>query len=88
MSRGLPESPGIQTLIKPGATGLDGKRDPFGISEKTRFSYGINDWGLSIWTRPQLGLGGDIDGGAYQGPVKDSTVRSPSAMIAIGDVRR
>ena len=42
--------------------GLDGKRDPFGISESTRFSYGINDWGLSIAAKPQLGMGGDIDG--------------------------
>jgi prepilin-type N-terminal cleavage/methylation domain-containing protein/prepilin-type processing-associated H-X9-DG protein len=70
-----------------GSVGLDGKRDPFGISNTTRFSYGINDWGLNIGTHPQLGLGGDIDGGAYQGPVKDSMVRSPSQMIAIGDVR-
>jgi len=84
----LPESSWDTNLNKTlGATGLDGKRDPYGISEKTRFSYGINDWGLSISAHPQLGLGGDIDGGAYQGPVKDSTVRSPSAMIAIGDVR-
>jgi prepilin-type N-terminal cleavage/methylation domain-containing protein/prepilin-type processing-associated H-X9-DG protein len=70
-----------------GSIGLDGKRDPFGISQTTRFSYGINDWGLNISTHPQLGLGGDIDGGAYQGPVKDSMVRSPSQMIGFGDVR-
>jgi prepilin-type N-terminal cleavage/methylation domain-containing protein/prepilin-type processing-associated H-X9-DG protein len=70
-----------------GAVGLDGRRDPYGISEKTRFSYGINDWGLSISARPQLGLGGDVDGGFYQGPVKESTVRNASGMIAVGDVR-
>lgn len=70
-----------------GATGLDNKRDPFGISERTRFSYGINDWGLSINAKPQLGLGGDIDGGWYQGPIKDTTVRAPAQMIMLGDVR-
>jgi prepilin-type processing-associated H-X9-DG protein len=70
-----------------GATGLDNRPDPFGISERTRFSYGINDWGLSIQARPQLGLGGDIDGSWYQGPVKDSTVRAPAQMIMLGDVR-
>jgi prepilin-type N-terminal cleavage/methylation domain-containing protein/prepilin-type processing-associated H-X9-DG protein len=70
-----------------GAIGLDSKWDPFGISERTRFSYGINDWGLSINARPQLGLGGDIDGGWHLGPVKDTTVRSPTQMIMLGDVR-
>jgi len=70
-----------------GATGLDGKRDAYGISERTRFSYGINDWGLSISAKPQLGMGGDIDGSFYQGPVKDSTVRAPTQMIMLGDVR-
>lgn len=84
----LPESAWDTNLNKTlGATGLDGKRDPYGISEKTRFSYGINDWGLSINARPQLGLGGDIDGPWFQGPVKESMVRSPSRMIAVGDVR-
>jgi prepilin-type N-terminal cleavage/methylation domain-containing protein/prepilin-type processing-associated H-X9-DG protein len=70
-----------------GAIGLDGKGDPYGISERTRFSYGINDWGVSISAKPQLGLGGDIDGGWYQGPVKDAMVRAPAQMIMIGDVR-
>jgi prepilin-type N-terminal cleavage/methylation domain-containing protein/prepilin-type processing-associated H-X9-DG protein len=70
-----------------GATGLDGKRDPYGISERSRFSYGINDWGLSLVARPQLGMGGDIDGGLSQGPVKDTMVRAPAQMIMLGDVR-
>jgi hypothetical protein len=70
-----------------GAIGLDGIRDPFGISERTRFSLGINDWGLSMTARPQLGIGGDIDGGLYQGPSKESMVVSPSQMIMLGDVR-
>jgi prepilin-type N-terminal cleavage/methylation domain-containing protein/prepilin-type processing-associated H-X9-DG protein len=71
--------------------GEDGKPDPFGIptggtdNQGARFSLGYNDWGLTI-TTPQLGLGGDVDGGLYQGPVRDTMVRVPSQMIAIGDV--
>ncbi len=72
--------------------GENGQIDYFGIltggtsSQGTRFSLGYNDWGLQI-TSPQLGLGGDVDGGLYQGPVRDSMVRVPAQMIAIGDVR-
>ncbi len=69
-----------------GATGPDLKFDPFGISERARFSYGINDWGLNITYKPQLGLGGDINGGFSQGPMKDTMVVSPTQMIAVGDV--
>jgi prepilin-type N-terminal cleavage/methylation domain-containing protein/prepilin-type processing-associated H-X9-DG protein len=84
----LPESAWDTNVNKTlGATGLDGTRDPFGISERTRFSLGINDWGLSIQAKPQLGMGGDIDGGWYQGPLKESMVVSPSQMIMLGDVR-
>lgn len=67
--------------------GEDGKPDRYAISLTTRFSLGYNDWGLSVAANPQLGLGGDIDGGLAKGPVKDTTVRSPANMIAIGDVR-
>ena len=70
-----------------GQTSLDGLSfDRFGIRDTTRFSYGINDWGLNIGYNPQLGLGGDIDGGAYKGPVKESQILKPSEMIAYGDV--
>jgi hypothetical protein len=83
----LPESAWDTNVNKTlGATGPDGKFDAFGISEKARFSFGINDWGLNISHKPQLGLGGDIDGGWYQGPVKESMVVSPSQMIGFGDV--
>jgi len=84
----LPESawdPTANTTIKT-VTGLDGLPDKFGITETTRFSYGINDWGLNLNNHPQLGLGGDIDGGLSQGPVKDTMVVSPSQMIVVGDV--
>ena len=83
----LPESAWDTNINKTlGARDLTGKPDPFGISDRTRFSYGINDWGLDITHKPQLGLGGDINGGWYQGPVKDSMVVSASQMIAVGDV--
>jgi len=83
----LPESAWDTNVNKTlGASGPDGKFDPFGISERARFSYGINDWGLNLTHKPQLGLGGDINGGLYQGPVKDSMVVSPSQMIGFGDV--
>jgi prepilin-type N-terminal cleavage/methylation domain-containing protein len=84
----LPESAwdiNINTTLKT-VIGLDGQIDRFGISDTTRFSYGINDWGVNLQNNPQLGLGGDIDGGFYKGPVKDSTVISPSQMIMVGDV--
>lgn len=69
-----------------GANGPDGKFDPMGISERARFSYGMNDWGLNLFYKPQLGLGGDINGSLYQGPLKESMIVSPSEMIAIGDL--
>ena len=52
----------------------------------TRFSIGYNDWGLDLMARPQLGLGGDIAGAFYQGPVTDKMVVAPSQMVALGDL--
>jgi prepilin-type N-terminal cleavage/methylation domain-containing protein/prepilin-type processing-associated H-X9-DG protein len=70
-----------------GQTDLSGlSYDWYGIRDTTRFSIGINDWGVFLGASPQLGLGGDIDGGFYHGPVKDSQVLKPSEMIAYGDV--
>jgi prepilin-type N-terminal cleavage/methylation domain-containing protein/prepilin-type processing-associated H-X9-DG protein len=70
-----------------GQTDLSGTSyDWYGIRETSRFSMGINDWGLNIGNNPQLGLGGDIDGGAYRGPAKESLVLKPSELIAYGDV--
>jgi len=58
-----------------GQTDLSGlSYDWYGIRDTTRFSYGINDWGLNINNNPQLGLGGDVDGGFYKGPVKESQI--------------
>jgi prepilin-type N-terminal cleavage/methylation domain-containing protein len=73
--------------------GENGKLDYYGIltgssgNDGTRFSYGYNDWGISLSATPQLGLGGDIDGTQTKGPVTPAMVRAPSEMIAIGDLR-
>ncbi len=64
-----------------------GQNDPWLVSNTARFSYGYNDWGLNLGNVPQLGLGGDVDGGASQGPLKDSAVVSPSQMIMLADTR-
>jgi prepilin-type N-terminal cleavage/methylation domain-containing protein len=84
----LPESAWDTNVNKTlGQTDLAGTAyDFYGIRETTRFSYGINDWGLNLDAVPQLGLGGDIDGGLSQGPVRESQVVKPSEMIAYGDV--
>jgi type II secretory pathway pseudopilin PulG len=83
----LPESAWDTNVNKTlGAIGMDGKFDYYGISSKTRFSLGINDWGLSINNPTQLGLGGDVDGAMFKGLVKESMIKSPSQMIFIGDV--
>jgi prepilin-type N-terminal cleavage/methylation domain-containing protein len=65
---------------------FNGKLDFYGINiNGTRFSYGINDWGLSFTASPQLGLGGDIDVVFSSNPVRDSDVVAPSQMIMLGD---
>jgi prepilin-type N-terminal cleavage/methylation domain-containing protein/prepilin-type processing-associated H-X9-DG protein len=69
--------------------GEDGKLSYFGILtgdpalNGTRFSYGYNDWGLNLGWPNCLGMGGD----AGANLVKESTVRRPSNMISIADVR-
>lgn len=75
-----------------GGTGPGGVYDPYAVTSRSFFGLGYNDWGIHFQgnaesiTRPQLGLGGDVDGGLSQGPVKDSSVRKPSDMIWITDV--
>ncbi|HXI73870.1 MAG TPA: DUF1559 domain-containing protein [Verrucomicrobiae bacterium] len=63
--------------------GEDGKLDVYGIKNTTRFSLGYNDWGLRNSSSPVRGMGADVG----TTPVKDSMVRRPVDMIAIGDVR-
>jgi len=68
-----------------GATTPAGVVDKFGIGQKTRFSYGWNDWGYGPVGATSLGMGGDVDVpiNAY---VKESQIKRPSDMIAITDV--
>jgi prepilin-type N-terminal cleavage/methylation domain-containing protein/prepilin-type processing-associated H-X9-DG protein len=63
--------------------GEDGALSLYGIKTTTRFSMGYNDWGLKNTFNPPLGMGSDVG----TTPVKDTTVRRPVDMIAIGDVR-
>jgi prepilin-type N-terminal cleavage/methylation domain-containing protein/prepilin-type processing-associated H-X9-DG protein len=75
-----------------GGTGPGGVYDPYAITRTSFFGLGYNDWGIHFQggaeaiTRPQLGLGGDIDGGLSQGPIKDTSVKKPSDMIWVCDV--
>jgi prepilin-type N-terminal cleavage/methylation domain-containing protein/prepilin-type processing-associated H-X9-DG protein len=61
--------------------------NPWAVTPSARFSLGYNDWGLDLGHTPQLGLGGDVDGGYFKGPINDSMVARTSEMIALGDVR-
>jgi prepilin-type N-terminal cleavage/methylation domain-containing protein/prepilin-type processing-associated H-X9-DG protein len=74
-----------------GATGPDGKYDPYGVTLDSRFSMSYNDWGLNLNAVPELGLGGDINGSFRASRsikvVTESMVRRPSEMIMLGDAR-
>ncbi len=70
-----------------GSQAPNGIFDPFGIHVGSRFSYAYVDWGLDINHTPQLGLGGDINGGWYRGPVTESMVIRPADMIMLTDAR-
>jgi prepilin-type N-terminal cleavage/methylation domain-containing protein/prepilin-type processing-associated H-X9-DG protein len=67
----------------PKDTDESGTKNANVILTTSRFSLGYNDWGLKNNSSPVCGLGGDVG----TTPVKDSMVRKPSDMIAIGDVR-
>ena len=75
-----------------GGPGPGGVHDPWAITATSYFSLGYNDWGIHFQngveaiTRPQLGLGGDIDGSLHQGPIRDTMVKKPADMIWICDV--
>ena len=57
--------------------------DNFAILNTSRFSLGYNDWGLNNTQNPPFGMGADVG----TSPVKESNLRSPVNMIALGDVR-
>ncbi|MGO8926397.1 MAG: prepilin-type N-terminal cleavage/methylation domain-containing protein [Limisphaerales bacterium] len=65
----------------------NGVYDHFTVTPSSRFSLGYNDWGLDLGHKPQLGLGGDVDGGYFQGVVTEAMVARPTDMILIADVR-
>ena len=70
-----------------GGMGEDNVYSPFTITPASRFSFGYNDWGLYLRHKPQLGLGGDVDGAMSMGLVKESDVARPTEMIMLADVR-
>ena len=70
-----------------GGNNYKGVFSPYTVTPNSRFSYGYNDWGLNLGNIPQLGLGGDIDGGFFRGPLKESAVFSPANMICEADTR-
>ena len=63
-----------------------GKPDPFSVTSNSRFSLGVNDWGLAPPGILSLGVGGDVSGGVAARPVKDSTVMAPAQFLIVGDV--
>jgi prepilin-type N-terminal cleavage/methylation domain-containing protein/prepilin-type processing-associated H-X9-DG protein len=74
-----------KTLGAPGI--LTTGRDPWGISERSRFSIGYNDWG-AFGAFSDKGLGGDSDVPTPFNPqweVKESKVVAPSDMIMLAD---
>jgi prepilin-type N-terminal cleavage/methylation domain-containing protein/prepilin-type processing-associated H-X9-DG protein len=61
--------------------------DPYAVTSNSRFSLGVNDWGLDLGHRPTLGTGGDVYGGVNAGQVTEATVLRPVDFILVGDVR-
>lgn len=69
-----------------------GVYDPFTVTPNSRFSVGLNDWGVGngnggSLVNDDLGLGGDVDGSFYHPPLSDAVIIAPSLMIALGDTR-
>jgi prepilin-type processing-associated H-X9-DG protein len=70
-----------------GGTAETGLHDSFAVTSNSRFSFGVNDWGLDLEHQPTLGTGGDVYGGIYAGKVSEAMVVRPSDFIVIADVR-
>jgi prepilin-type N-terminal cleavage/methylation domain-containing protein len=70
-----------------GGSDENGVFNAWEVTPNTRFSVGYNDWGVNLVNKPQLGLGGDVSGGYYQGLVKDSDVLAPARMIMLACTR-
>ncbi len=77
--------------LRTGINPVNGQNDNYLVSNTTRFSYGYNDWGplpapgASPLTPFDRGLGGDVIGLNNPVYIKDTDVKSPSDMIAMGD---
>lgn len=72
---------------------VTGVFDPYAIythgpaGTGTRFSYGWNDWGYGNVGATSLGMGGDVDAGPGANTyVKETQIKQPSEMIALGDL--
>lgn len=77
-----------------GGVGDLGVYDPWYVSDSSRFSYGIVDWGLDIGWPVPLGLGGDVgsanntsDPLNIHNMVKATTVVAPARMICVADTK-
>ncbi len=55
--------------------------DRYGVHNRSRFSYGFNDWG-AFAAGGAFGLGGDVD---IAPEVKETIVKKPAEMIMLGD---
>lgn len=83
--------PVANNSLKTGVNPVTQLPDTYLISETTRFSYGYNDWGPLPFpgaapSSPfDRGLGGDVVGLGKPVYIKDTDVKNPSNMIAIGD---
>jgi prepilin-type N-terminal cleavage/methylation domain-containing protein len=78
-----------------GGNNESGVFDPYTVTPSSRFSVGYNDWGLANAPTGNeigsasgaLGLGGDVDGADYHGPMKDTTIVGAAQMIMLADTR-
>jgi prepilin-type N-terminal cleavage/methylation domain-containing protein/prepilin-type processing-associated H-X9-DG protein len=77
-----------------GVSETTGLPDPYAVTPNSRFSLGYNDWGLGqngtgglANSANDLGLGGDVTGQFFYGPMKDSRILAPAQMIAFACTR-
>jgi prepilin-type N-terminal cleavage/methylation domain-containing protein/prepilin-type processing-associated H-X9-DG protein len=76
----------VKSNIIPGYSA--GEYDPWLVNINSRFSVAYNDWGLGQAIglgspAGNLGLGGDVNGGYFYGPMKDNKIVAPAQMIAM-----
>ena len=86
-SRAAPDSAWDTNMNKTLGHPVNGVYDAYAVTPDSRFSMGYNDWGVGNVSALDLGLGGDVDGGFYYGPMKESRVLAPAQMIMLADTR-